>query len=261
MKELLKLRKNASFCLRIILGRGKTVYKLPNSGWVSVEERKREQGRFLCPGRIRRPQEVPPKAKEWAQKSSRDSATFSSPEAGRNLSWLLTRANDDHCGAREHEFAARLGPNLGGNLQGRTDRAHVPPSNRKPSAFRSAVSRTQLTMGFSNSVPGGGRNKNLPLPGLNLLLLFFFFLNVWGKFKSNFPFILISILFGLLRTCVKFLCSIITALVILQLLTKGGNLSPLAPHVFKVLVLFPSFRSKIHQFLILSAILLNVLPN
>lgn len=104
--------------------------------------------------------EVPPKAWGGLQRSSRDSTTFSSPEARRIRSWFLIRASDDHYGAREHEFAARLGPNLGGNLQGRTDRARVRPSNRKPSAFRSAVCRTQLTKrrwGFSNSVPGGGQ--------------------------------------------------------------------------------------------------------
>lgn len=47
MKEVLKLRKNASFCLRIILGGGKTVPKLLSSGRMSVQERKRERGRVF----------------------------------------------------------------------------------------------------------------------------------------------------------------------------------------------------------------------
>lgn len=115
------------------------------------------RGVFFVLGESGDLRKFPPKPRNGLQKSSGDSATFSSPEAGRNLSWFLTRASDDHYGAREHELAARLGPNLGGNLQGRTDWAHVPPSNRKPFAFRSAVSRTQLTKGFSNSVPGGGQ--------------------------------------------------------------------------------------------------------
>lgn len=83
---------------------------------------------FLYRGRLRRPVEIF-KGAGSLQESSQDSATFSSPEARRFLGCLLTRASDDPDGAGKPQFATGLSPCPGGNLQGRTDWAHVRPSN------------------------------------------------------------------------------------------------------------------------------------
>lgn len=107
------------------------------------------------------PWKSPPKAWGELQESSLASATVSSPEARRLLSWPLTLASDGHYGAGEPELAACLSPSPGGNLKGRTDWVHIRPSNRVTPAFRSAASSPQESgalqaLGFPIGVPWWG---------------------------------------------------------------------------------------------------------